>query len=200
MNEQSEESDEDRGAVAATAPLVTRRLILRTPEMEDAADVVPLANNRQVAEQTRRMPHPYGLADAHAWISLARRGMDNGEKTYLLTLKDDGRIVGAAGIVALNETEFEIGYWIGEHYWNKGFATEAVQAVIDYGFVNHSLDRIYGCCRVANTPSRRVLEKCGFQYTGSGMCDCAALNSAFASEEFVLERSVWESLKRWGAA
>lgn len=202
MNEQSEENDDDdiRGAQTACAPLVTRRLLLRTPRMEDAADIVPIANNRMIAEQTRRMPHPYGLADAQAWISLAQKGMDKGEQAYLLTRKDDGQIVGAAGFVAINEIEFEIGYWIGEPYWSKGFATEAAQALIDHVFINHALDRIYGCCRVANTPSRRVLEKCGFQHTGSGMCECAALNGAFASEEFVLERSVWESLKRWGAA
>jgi RimJ/RimL family protein N-acetyltransferase len=168
--------------------------------MEDAPHIVPLANNRKIAEQTRRMPHPYALTDAQAWISLARRGIDKGETAYLLTRKDDGRIVGAAGIVAMNETEFEIGYWIAEPFWSEGFATEAAQAVIDNAFLNRSLDRIFGRCRVANTPSRRVLEKCGFQYAGSGMCDCAALNSAFASEEFVLERFVWESLKRWGAA
>jgi hypothetical protein len=45
-----------------------------------------------------------------------------------------------------------------------------------------------------------VLEECGFQYAGSGMCNCSALNSSVPSEDFVLERSMWESLKRWGAA
>jgi RimJ/RimL family protein N-acetyltransferase len=202
MNEQREDTDEDDSLVflPALAPLATARLILRSPEMADATAIVPLADNMRIAQQTRRMPHPYGQRDAEAWVAMVRSADPARESGFLITRKEDGAIVGAAGYVAMDDTDIEVGYWVGEPFWGKGYATEAAQAVVDHAFRSGSFERIFGRVRATNAPSRRVLEKCGFQYAGAGMCDCNALNSTVPSEEFVLERSVWESLKRWGAA
>lgn len=202
MSEQREETDEDDTLIfpPALAPLATARLILRAPEMADAPAIVPLADNMRIAQQTRRMPHPYGRRDAEAWIAMVRIADPAREAGFLMTGKEDGAIVGAAGYVAMDDTDIEVGYWVGEPFWGNGYATEAAQAVIDHAFRSGTFARIFGRIRVANTASRRVLEKCGFQYAGAGMCDCNALNSSVPSEDFVLERSVWESLKRWGAA
>ena len=111
----------------------------------------------------------------------------------------DHEILGATGCGPMDERDKEIGFWIGEPYWGSGYATEAAQAVIDHIFVPQPLEQLYGRCRVTNTPSRRVLMKCGFQFAGSGMCDSAVLSGPVPVEVFVLERSVWKSLKRWGA-
>lgn len=201
MNEQIEQDEEDdQQAVAEQAPLVTRRLILRTPRDEDAAAIVPLADNMRIAQQTRRMPHPYRVKDAEAWIAAVRNAPPSRESAFLITLRKDGAIVGAAGYAVMeDESEVEIGYWLGEAFWGRGYATEAAQAVIDQIFSEGDFERVHGRCRVANSASRRVLEKCGFQYSGSGMCACRALNSSVPTEDFILERFVWVSLKRWGA-
>lgn len=200
MNEQIEESDEgDYRIRAARTALATRRLILRIPRTEDADSLVPLANTMRIAQQTRRMPHPYTLKDAEAWVAAVGNSDPGHETAFVVTLKQDGAIIGAAGYAAMDEgSEIEIGYWLGEDYWGHGYATEAAQAVVDHAFSQGSFERIHGRCRVANPASRRVLEKSGFQYSGSGMCDCRALNSMVPSEDFILERFVWVSLKRWG--
>ena len=112
-------------------------------------------------------------------------------------------VQGFSGIyfISLMENgEREITYFLGQAHWGNGLGTEATQAIIDHAFAALDLERIIGRCAAANRGSRRVLEKCGFQFSCTGMCDCTALNASVASEEFVLERSVWESLKRWGAA
>jgi hypothetical protein len=86
--------------------------------------------------------------------------------------------------------------FLGQSHWGKGLATEAAQAIIDHAFAALDVERIIGRCMAANSGSRRVLEKCGFPFSCPGMCDCAALNASVASEEFVLERAVWVSLKQ----
>ena len=198
MNEQSDDDGQQTGSHGTDAPILsTMRLILRAPAMEDAKAIAEIANNRRIAEQTRRMPHPYSERDAVEWIE---KGAASGDSSFLVTLKSDGTIIGAAGFAPMDEDETEIGYWIGEHFWGNGYATEAAQAVIDHAFTALPLERLYGCCRVTNTPSRRVLVKCGFQLVGPGMCDCRALKGVVPAEEFILERSVWASLRQWGEA
>lgn len=197
MNEQSEENDEADEHSALAAPLTTNRLILRAPTLQDADTLAEIANNRRIAEQTRRMPYPYSKRDGIEWIEKAAA---SGDSAFLVTLKPDGTIIGATGSALMEEGDTEVGYWIGETWWGNGYATEAVQAVVDHAFSTRPLERLYGRCRVANTASRRVLVKCGFQLIGSGMCDSRVLAGLVPVEEFVLERSVWASLKSWGKA
>lgn len=132
MNEQSEQNNQEDGRPVAGAPhLTTSRLILRAPRAQDARAIAAIANNRRIAEQTRRMPHPYGVENALAWIETAVAG---DECKFLVIRKSDNTILGAAGCAAMDERDTEIGFWIGEPFWGNGFATEAAQAVIDHIF------------------------------------------------------------------
>lgn len=200
MNEQSEQSTQRSGAARAKRlPITTRRLVLRLPEPEDAKAFAQVANNMAIASQMSRLPHPYTEKNAESWIAEARGNAMPNKVDLVIALKD-GAVAGAAGLRPNENAEAEITYFLGESHWGKGLATEAAQAVIDHAFAALDIERILGRCAAANRGSRRVLEKCGFQFSCTGMCECAALNASVASEEFVLERSVWESLKSWGAA
>ena len=177
--------------------LTTSQLVLRPPRDDDAEALASIANNRKIAEQTRRMPHPYGIEDARRWIgSLAQ----SQECAFLITRKNDHRIVGASGFGIGDTGDHEVGYWLGEAFWGNGYATEAARAVIDYAFANRPITLINSRCRVVNEASRRVLVKCGFQLVGTGMSMGRSYGGPVPVDEFVLERSVWESLKQWGAA
>src|SRR5579862_7181057 len=103
--------------------LETRRLMLRAPRLADAKTVAALANDRRVAENTARIPHPYRLADAESWIAGANA--EPGEETYLIALAD-GPVIGSCGFDLRDGPSPEIGYWLGARYWGKGYATEAV--------------------------------------------------------------------------
>ena len=94
----------------------------------------------------------------------------------------------------------ELGYWLGLSYWGQGFATEAARAVIDYAFADLKLESIQAGARVTNPASRRVLEKCGFQWTGVGLYRIRALSSSAPIDRFRLDRGIWASLKSWGRA
>jgi len=196
MNEQSDE-DQENGSSLPPTELATTRLRLRAPRAGDAAAIAKLANNRSIAEQTRRMPYPFSQGDAEQWVKTVS---DKSEVVFLVTGKKTGEILGAAGCGQMDENDLEVGYWIGEPHWGKGYATEAVQAVVDHVFDAGQVERLYGRCRVVNMASRRVLMKCGFQFAGSGMSDSCVLKGLVPVEEYALERSVWVSLKRWGKA
>src|SRR5512135_1098180 len=88
--------------------LETKRLALRAPRLEDAKTVATLANDRRIAENTARIPHPYKMSDAEGFIAGANR--TGGEAVFLITLRDE-TIVGACGVMQ-QEPLPELGYWL----------------------------------------------------------------------------------------
>ncbi|MCJ8143957.1 GNAT family N-acetyltransferase [Ancylobacter sp. A5.8] len=196
-------------AESSTLVLETGRLILRAPRLEDMAWIAELADNRKVAEMTANIPHPYGMADAAAFIANLPGGPD--AATLAIFLKNDASLLGEApnrlgppipvGMCGFNrrdETVPEIGYWLGEPYWDRGIATEAARALIDHAFGDRKLDALVASARVVNPASRRVLEKCGFQWTGVGLTRVRAMGASVPVDRFRLERRLWTSLRAWG--
>ena len=174
--------------------LETKRLALRAPTLEDVKTVTLLANDKRIAENTARIPHPYTTADAESFIGMANRA--GGEVVFLVTLRD-GTIIGACGITTLEEQP-ELGYWLGVPYWGKGYATEGMHALIDYAFTDLDHESLNAGARVTNPASRRVLEKCGFQWTGVGLYRIRAIKSSAPIDRFRLERGIWSAIKGWG--
>jgi RimJ/RimL family protein N-acetyltransferase len=174
--------------------LETKRLALRAPRLEDAKTVATLANDRRIAENTARIPHPYRLSDAEGFISGANKA--GGEAVFLITLRDK-TVIGACGLSMQDETP-ELGYWLGVPHWGNGYATEALHAVIDYAFTDLAHKALQAGARVTNPASRRVLEKCGFQWTGVGLYRIASIKSSAPIDRFRLERGIWTAIKTWG--
>jgi RimJ/RimL family protein N-acetyltransferase len=189
------------------AVLETRRLVLRTPCFEDAKRVASLVNERRIAENTARIPHPYEIDDARQWIdaAMAQSG------AFVITI--GGEVIGACGLDAptpspplspalpsparsggsgkgLGERRVgaELGYWIGVPFWGCGYATEAARGLIDHAFGELGYGVLTASARVSNPASRRVLEKCGFQWTGVGLCRIRAIASSVPVDRFRLER------------
>jgi RimJ/RimL family protein N-acetyltransferase len=176
--------------------LETKRLTLRAPRLEDAKTVTALVNDRRIAENVARIPHPYRKSDAESFIAGANK--PNGEAVFLITLRDE-TIIGACGLTLQDKEQApELGYWLGVEHWGKGYATEALHAVIDYAFADLEHPALSAAARVTNPKSRRVLEKCGFQWTGVGLCRIRAINSSAPVDRFRLERGIWSALKTWG--
>ncbi|CDX42421.1 MAG: N-acetyltransferase [Mesorhizobium sp.] len=192
MVAEAEDTEDESYAIDCPA-LATERLVMRAPRENDLEQLVTLADNRHVAEMLARMPHPYGEAEGRTFLAMAasrRAGI-----VYALTLRDSDTFVGCAG---LNTTDrgLELGYWIGEPYWKRGYATEAAHALVDLAFQRTSIQVLHASTRVINPASRRVIHKCGFQYAGQGM-----LNSIVAGqvpvERYRLDRKTWNSLRNW---
>jgi RimJ/RimL family protein N-acetyltransferase len=177
----------------STAVLNTERLSLRAPRREDTGVIARLANDSRVAVNTARIPHPYREEDAEEFIAVANR--KEGEASFAITL--DRTPIGVCG-VDLREDGPEIGYWLGVDYWGQGYATEAARALIDHAFGELGYEALQAGARVSNPASRRVLEKCGFQWTGVRLLRIRAINSAAPTDRFRLDRRLWQSLRSWG--
>src|SRR5215472_3933598 len=175
--------------------LKTARLSLRTPSHNDVAAMVALASDRRVAENTARIPHPYTAADAVGL--LASINQTGGETVF--AIERDGALIGTCGLDPRQDGA-ELGYWLGVPFWGRGYATEAARAMIDYAFSKLGYELLSSGARVSNPASRRVLEKCGFQWTGVQLCRIRAINSAAPIDRFRLDRGLWTSLKSWGQA
>jgi RimJ/RimL family protein N-acetyltransferase len=173
--------------------LATARLVLRAPRRSDVKAIATLVNDRRIAANTARIPHPYAIEDAEQFIAAVNKR--EGEACFAVTR--DGAPIGMCS-VDLREDGTEVGYWLGVPYWGRGFATEAVRALIDHAFGDLEHEALISGARVNNPASRRVLEKCGFQWTGVRLSRIRAINSAAPIDRFRLDRGLWASLKSWG--
>lgn len=185
------------GPCFANPVLVTERLVLRPPHADDIPDIAVLANNLRVASMLARMPHPYGEPEARAFVTAALRRIGDKRPGVVLavTEADSGAFLGCAGLEP-KERGLELGYWIGEPFWNRGFATEAAHALVDLAFRASDVDVLHASCRAINPMSRRVLHKCGFQYAGQGLLDSIAAGRV-ATEVYRLDRRTWLGLRQW---
>ena len=181
---------------ASSCVLETERLALRRPTLADVKAIAYLANDRRIAENTRRLPHPY-LQD-HAVEFVRAMAADRRETVFLI--EHTHTPIGMVGIDWREQAAPELGYWLGVEHWGRGFGTEAARAVIDFFFEEFDAEHLISGARVANPSSRNILEKCGFQWSGVELHRFEALGSSTPVDCFKLSRGVWSSLKSWGAS
>jgi RimJ/RimL family protein N-acetyltransferase len=151
--------------------LTTKRLILRQIEMKDASRLVEQINNLEISKWLLAVPYPYKNKDALWWINHCRE--KNKEKPrksyeYLVELKSELGIIGGFGISSIkyDQGTADLGYWLGEDYWGKGYATEGVSRLIDYAFKDLKLRRLKIPAFATNPASNALAKKLGFTYEG----------------------------------
>ena len=177
----------------------TARLTLRRPTHDDAIRLTELADDVTIAENLSTLPHPYGYDDALAYIDNTEIGPARINLGVYLRDPADA-FVGTVSLMPRDGERFAVGYWIGRPYWGTGYATEATQAIVDFAFDRLGVDAVAATTRVTNGASRRVLEKCGFQFAGQGMGPSLYHRGMVPIDRFRLERSIWLALKNWAAA
>ena len=174
--------------------LETERLVLRRPTLADVKAISRLADDRRIAENTRRLPHPYLQDHAVEFV----RGIAQDKRETVFLIESNHTPIGMVGVDWREPEMPELGYWLGVEYWGQGFATEAARAVIDFTFEEFDVEQLTSGARVANPASRNILEKCGFQWSGVELHRFEALGSSTPVDCFRLSRGVWASLKSWG--
>lgn len=148
--------------------LTTERLMLRPFAPEDASTVQRLAGYRAVADTTERIPHPYEDGMAEAWIAThAPHFRERKECTYAIVLKDNHQVIGGVSLsLTIAHARGELGYWVGQEFWNRGYCTEAARSIVEYGFSVLDLHRIQARHLTRNPASGRVIMKLGMQHEG----------------------------------
>ncbi len=178
---------------ASSCVLETERLMLRRPTLADVKAIAHLANDRRIAENTRRLPHPYSQDHAIEFV----RAIANDKRETVFLIENNFTPIGVVGIDWRQADAPELGYWLGVEHWGQGFGTESARAVIDFTFEEFDVEHLISGARVTNPSSRNILEKCGFQWSGVELHRFEALGSSTPVDCFRLSRSVWSSLKNW---
>ena len=139
---------------------------IREYEAGDVAALVRHADNRRIWLNLRdRFPHPYTAISAARWLDQV--ALEKPTVSFVIATREE--LIGGIGFVlgsdVFRETA-EIGYWLGEPFWNRGIATRAVRAFTDWGFAELGLRRIFAGVFETNRASARVLEKCDYVCEG----------------------------------
>ncbi|MGR5132346.1 GNAT family N-acetyltransferase [Vibrio alfacsensis] len=145
--------------------LTTKRLILRPFNYDDCQQVALLAGDKRIADMTANIPHPYQPPMAKTWIDehtpmyQQHRGV-----AYAITLCDTGKLIGAVSVPRIEDGYGILGYWLGVHYWGKGYAFEASKTLIEFAKSHFALAGIKVMHLVENQRSKSVILKLNIPY------------------------------------
>jgi len=173
--------------------LETARLWLRWPRAADAPAIHRYCSRWEVAQFTARIPHPYPPGTAERFIYAAREGNASGrDLTLVMTpIRDKREAIGAVSLEGRGLDRLTLGYALAPETWGKGLASEAVEAMVEAAFSLTDAVELDASSRVENAASRRVLEKAGFQFLGSGLEGAPARGGLVPCDRFALTRAAW---------
>jgi [ribosomal protein S5]-alanine N-acetyltransferase len=149
--------------------LETERLILRKMVLNDAEAVFAYASNSEVSRYTLWETHR-SIEDSRAFLEFATQKYENGgEPDWGIVYRGNGCLVGACGLVnwEAEHARAEVGFVLSREYWGRGLMSEAVRAILRFGFERMNLNRIEARCIAENAASARVMEKVGMVYEGT---------------------------------
>lgn len=138
-------------------------------EKSDCPRIADLCNNIKIYRNNLSLPYPYSLQDALDWVDYLDQAMDpNRFMALAIRDKKHGQVLGCLSMeFSQVHRRVEVGYWLGEPYWNKGIMTEVLKRVIKYVFEERNYHKVYGTHFSYNQASGRVMEKAGMVYEGT---------------------------------
>lgn len=159
----------EQQGIAELPVITTARLRLRAVRLDDAADQHAYAREPEVAEPGMWEPLPTLEENRQDLIETLERQARGESAEWGLEHRGTRRLIGRCGLLRLRPAHrsAELGYALARPYWGQGYMSEAVAAVLAYGFEGLGLHRIEAICLADNAGSIRVLEKAGFQYEGT---------------------------------
>lgn len=147
----------------------TERLLLSRPREADLDDFVLQINSTgDFSKNLFNIPFPYPKENAEKWLELCNAGIETGDSfRFAIREKEIGKLIGTIGLhLSKEHHKAELGYWLGKDYWGKGYLTEALKAVLQFGFDHVQLNKIYATHFVYNPASGKVMQKVGMKFEG----------------------------------
>lgn len=175
--------------------LHSERLVLRLPRPEDAEAIALYLDNFAVSGNLARVPHPYYLDDARAWLRTRRPDLPPHETNFAIELAGEG-LVGHVGYHVDGNGIAVIGYWLGEPFWNRGIMTEAAAMALDWYFGETDAQTIDSGVFAFNKASLAVQKKLGFTEIGTSRLHCLARAAELEHIDTRLTRDAWMERKR----
>jgi RimJ/RimL family protein N-acetyltransferase len=169
--------------------LSTRRLLLRQPRTSDADRLTRFLDNLAVAGNLARVPYPYRLADAKAWLRSWRPDRPAGDTGFTIELLGEG-LVGHVGFHT-DEKGTQIGYWLAQPFWGRGLMSEAVEAALTWYFDTSDAETLKSGVFHFNRASLAIQRKFGFVEIGESYLHCLARGEEVRHIDTELSRAVW---------
>lgn len=155
--------------ISCKFPIIeTERLILRKLETTDINDLFEILSSERVTKYYGKYPMK-NLSEAEDLILKFHKAFyEQKSIRWGIELKETNRVIGTCGFHCWNKNHFraEVGYELGEAFWNKGYATEAISSILIYGFELMNLKRIEAIVYPENRPSEKLLLNLGFEHEG----------------------------------
>lgn len=134
--------------------------------MEDVESLAVFANNWNIAKNmTDQFPHPYDEQNAKTFITFATKNIP----VHIFAIEVGGKAVGGIGLHPqsdVHKMNAELGYWLAEPFWGQGIISHAINEVVNIGFEQLEINRIFARPFGTNVASQKVLEKNGFKLEG----------------------------------
>ena len=146
----------------------TSRLVLRPPLLTDELWLQEIMEQTEVNANTLVINSPCPAGFAKTWLVAANRDQEKGNAINFVVIKaDDNKPIGLVFLlVNANHLNAELGYFFHSSFWNQGFASEASYALLDFGFKQHLLNRIFAVHFQTNPASGKVMQKLSMTYEG----------------------------------
>lgn len=176
--------------------LRTRRFVLRQPVMGDAQPLARYLNDFEVSGNLARVPFPYHLSDARAWLRTRLPTLPVEATNFAIDLPGKG-LVGQVGFHQGPQGPI-IGYWLGRPYWGQGLMTEAVTACLDWFFGATQHPVVYSGVFTFNAASLAIQAKLGFTETGRSSLLCLARGAEVEHIDTQLTRERFQ--QKWAPA
>lgn len=168
------------------AVIATPRMELRPLRASDAGRLQMYHADKRVAGMTTSIPHPLPPGAAENYIAnFLKPGRTSQAWVMDATAFGGSELLGIVTLDQMDRNQSEIGYWVAPALWNTGFASEAVQALVDANPMNNKT--IFASVFQDNPGSARVLTNAGFDYLGDAEAFSVARNAKVAT---------WTYLKR----
>jgi RimJ/RimL family protein N-acetyltransferase len=169
--------------------LKTPRLTLRQPTLSDASRLARFLDNFAVSGNLSRVPYPYRLADAKAWLRTWSPDFPAGETGFTIDLNGEGLI----GHVGFHDDAqgTVIGYWLAQPFWNRGLMSEAVRTALDWYFETTGAASLESGVFHFNKASLAIQKKLGFVEIGSSYRLCLARGEEVRHIDTQLSRAAW---------
>lgn len=144
--------------------LHTPRLKLRKIDIDDISSLLKYGNNQKISKYVLNIPYPYTEPDAVFRISYVVQGFNKKSRfVFSIVLKESQEFIGEISLHHMDDGKSaQLAYWLGEPFWNRGIVTEAIEAIVAFGFEKLNLTLIFAECHIENLASQKVLEKNGF--------------------------------------
>jgi RimJ/RimL family protein N-acetyltransferase len=172
--------------------LTTPRLILRTLEESDLPGWANDVNSLRIVENTAAVPWPFKLDDARGYLRHAQAAGPRCLRAIVVSRAEPGTVIGGAIIEPdVVGAEAEIGYWIAERAWERGYGAELALALADHAFRGFGFDRLIASYCHGNEGSRRILVRLGFRHVRHSLERTPGLGAAIMVGHLELTRREW---------